>query len=249
MESLTLRRAAHLEAAAGVVAGFTTRAGGVSAAPYGRLNLGASVGDDAAAVAENRRRLAAALGFAPEAFALAGQVHGRAVRHVEAPGLYPGFDALVTTTPGVLLGIVAADCAAVLLADAAAGVVGAAHAGWRGAVAGIVGETVAAMARLGAEPARLAAYVSPCIGPARFEVGEEVAAAFDPAFVRRPPGAPRPFVDLKAALAAQLAAAGVPAAAVEVDAACTASDTARFFSYRAEGGQTGRMLGFIGKRA
>ncbi len=232
-----------------LAAGFTTRHGGVSEAPYATLNLGLSTADEAARVRENRRRLAEALGFAPDALGVAGQVHGAEVRAVDAPGLYVGFDGLVTAAPGVLLCITAADCAAVLLADAGAGVVGACHAGWRGAAAGIVPETVEAMTALGASPVRMRAYVGPCISAAHFEVGPEVAERFAPAFVRRFPGKDRPHVALKAALAAQLAEAGLPGDAVEVSPRCTFAETRDFFSHRAEGGVTGRMMGVIGMRA
>lgn len=230
----------------GVVAGFSTRAGGVSPAPYAALNLGLSTDDADANVRENRRRLFEGLGFGPDALAIAGQVHGAEVEVVDRGGLYRGTDGLATRTPGVLLCISAADCAAVLLADAEAGVVAACHSGWRGTVANIAARTVERAAALGAEPARLRAYVSPCISAEHFEVGEEVAAHFDDAFVRRPEGAPRPFVDLKGAIAAQLRAAGVRPAHVEVDPHCTVARRDRFFSYRAEDGRTGRMMGFVG---
>ena len=228
-----------------VRAGFSLREGGVSGAPFGSLNLGRSVGDAPDAVDENRRRFFGALGFDPDDAAVAGQVHGIAVRAVTTGGLYPGFDGLVTATPGVLLCITAADCAAVLLADAEAGVVGACHAGWRGTVGGIVGRTVAAMRTLGADPARTAAAVGPCISAAAFEVGPEVAQQFDPRFVA--PGTDdRAFVDLKAALRDQLAAAGLDPSAVDVSDACTASAPDRYYSHRASGGRTGRMMGAIG---
>lgn len=233
----------------GVVAGFTTRHGGVSAAPFGTLNLGLSTGDVRDHVVENRRRLVGALGFELEQLAVAGQVHGDRVRVVDGGGLYPGFDALVTDRPGVLLCITAADCAVVLLADPARGVVGACHSGWRGTVAGIAAKTVAEMAALGADPSRLRAYVSPCISAAHFEVGPEVAAQFDPAFVHRPEGGAKPHVDLKGVLVAQLRAAGLAEGAVEVSPHCTFAQTDLFFSYRAERGETGRMMGFIGMKA
>ncbi len=232
----------------GVVAGFSTRHGGVSAAPYASLNLGLSTGDDDARVRANRHRLVEDLGFSAGRLAVAGQVHGAQVLEVTAPGLFPGFDAMVTRTPGLLLGITAADCAAVLLADDGARVVGACHAGWRGAVARIVEKTVAAMARLGAEPARVRAYVSPCISMDNFEVGPEVASQFAPSFVHHLPGQDRPRVDLKAAIAAQLTAAGLAPEAVEVSPHCTFAETDDFFSHRAEKGRTGRMMGFIGMR-
>ncbi|RMF65337.1 MAG: peptidoglycan editing factor PgeF [Bacteroidetes bacterium] len=248
MTAPVLLRPALFDGVPGVAAAFTTRHGGVSAPPYASLNLGLSTDDDPAHVHENRRRVAAALGFAPEALALAGQVHGAAVRVVTAPGLYPGFDGLVTATPGLLLGITAADCAAVLLADADAGVVGACHAGWRGTVAGVVPATLDALRTLGARPERLRAYVGPCISARHFEVGPEVAARFDAAFVLRTPGQ-KPHVDLKAAVEAQLRQGGIPPDHIEVSARCTFAETHTFFSHRAEHGRTGRMMGLIGLRA
>lgn len=245
---LPLRRPAVFANVPGLAAGFTMRQGGVSAPPYASLNLGLSTDDDKGAVQENRRRMAAAAGFPVTALAIAGQVHGAAAKYVIEPGLYPGVDGLVTRTRGLLLCISAADCAAVLLADPVAEVLGACHAGWRGTVAGIVPNTLATMEDLGAVPARLRAYVSPCISVERFEVGPEVAAQFAPAFVHRKPSWPRPHVNLKAAITAQLEAAGVPRAAIEVDPACTMTETDRFFSYRAEQGQTGRMMGVVGWR-
>ncbi len=228
----------------GVVAGFSTRHGGVSPPPYASLNLGLGTGDDPAHVHENRRRLAAALGFSVDRLVIAGQVHGTAVLTARAPGLYPGYDALVTATPGLLLCLTAADCAAVLLADAGRRVVGACHAGWRGAAGGIVGRTIRAMALLGARPEALYACVGPCISTRHFEVGPEVAARFDARYVHHPPDGTRPHVDLKAAIAGDLAAAGVTD--VEVLPHCTVADNADFFSHRAGHGTTGRMMGVIG---
>jgi len=234
------------EAAPGVVAAFTPRTGGVSEAPFASLNLSVSTGDDTAHVEENRRRALASLGFSPDAMAIAGQVHGTRVQAARAPGFFAATDGLVTDTPGVLLSFTAADCAIVLLMDPEAGAVGGCHAGWRGAAAGIVSETVQALAALGAQPPRLRAYISPCISVDHFEVGEEVAAQFDAAHVHRPPEAPRPFVDLKGALHHQLTSAGLPTDAIEVDAQCTFAATDTFFSHRAEHGDTGRMMAFIG---
>jgi hypothetical protein len=200
-------------------------------------------------VAANRRRLGDALGVGPERWVTADQVHGAHVEAVAAPGPVAATDGLVTATPGLLLTIAVADCAPVLLADAEAGVVGACHAGWRGAVGGVVTATVRAMQALGADAGRVRAYVGPCIGPASFEVGPEVAARFDAAHVRRPPGAAKPHVDLPGALRAQLRAAGLPAGAVEASGHDTVAEADRFFSYRASGGTTGRLLGVIGRTA
>jgi YfiH family protein len=215
-----------------LVAGFTTRAFAPAAE---------------GAIHEARHRLGAQLGF--PAVACAGQVHGNAVAAVREGGRVPEHDGLVTDRADLLLTVLSADCALVLLADPEAGVVGACHSGWRGTAANVVQRTVDAMARLGAGAGRTRAYVGPCISAEAFEVGEEVAAAFEADYVVRRPEWPRPHVDLKAAVAAQLRAAGVPEAATEVDAACTASDLGRFYSYRAEGGTAGRLIGFIGRRS
>lgn len=233
---------------AGVVAAFSTRRGGVSPAPYASLNLGGNTEDEPKRVEENRRRVLRRLGFESEEVALGGQVHGSAVRYAAEPGFYEATDGLVTDVGGLVLAIQVADCAAVLLADPEAKVIGACHAGWRGAVAGIAGAATEQMRTLGARPERILAYVSPCISVEHFEVGPEVAARFKPAHLRHPDGAPRPFVDLKAAVADQLEEAGLLPEHIEVSEGCTVSDTEAFFSYRAEGGVTGRMMGFIALR-
>jgi hypothetical protein len=229
-----------------VVAGFSTRHGGVSAPPYDTLNLGVHVGDDPTSVEENRRRFCAALDTDPAWLATARQVHGSTVRVVEGPRHVPFCDGMVTDTPGVLLAVTAADCAAVLLADPEAGVVGACHSGWRGTVRDIAVHTVNAMVDQGADASRIHAYVSPCISASAFEVGPEVAAQFDDAHVRTRKEWRRPHVDLKAALADQLRSCGVTDAHLDVSHRCTAEEPEDFFSYRASGGgPTGMMCGAI----
>ena len=228
-----------------VTAGMSTRHGGVSSPPYDTLNLGRHMGDTASCVEENRRRFCAALDTDPAWLATAGQVHGSTVRVIDAPRHEPFCDGLVTTTPGLLLAISVADCAAVLLADPTRGVAGACHAGWRGTVRRIAADTVATMADHGAVPDAIRAYVSPCLSREALEVGPEVAAQFDNAVVARPDGADRPHVDLKGALRRQLESAGVPSDAIEVSGRCTAQETDHFFSYRASDGPTGRMFGAI----
>ena len=209
-----------------LAAGFTTRAFAAMDEPLDAV----------------RTRLAAQEGFAH--VASVGQVHGADVVTVSAGGHTPEHDGLVTRTPGVLLTVLSADCALVLLADVSAGVVGACHSGWRGTVAGVVGRTVEAMQHLGAE--RITAAIGPCISAEAFETGEEVAAQFPESSVVRRPEWPRPHVDLRADIARQLTEAGVDA--VDVSAECRVRSVVRFFSYRAEVGQTGRMLGFVGLR-
>ena len=168
-------------AAAPVRHGFFTREGGVSDGIFASLNCGFGSGDDPAKVAENRGRVAAALDVAPAALVTAYQVHGTETSVVIEPwrrDAAPKADAMATRTPGVALGILTADCAAVLLADPDARVIGAAHAGWRGALTGVVEAAIAAMERLGAERARIHAAIGPCIGRASYEVGPEFPAPF-----------------------------------------------------------------------
>ena len=172
----------------GLAHGFFTRRGGVSTGIYASLNCGPGSEDVPTHVTENRARAAGRLGVAPDALCTLYQVHGAEVATVdeswEARGR-PRADALVTRLPGRALGILTADCAPVLLVDPQARVIGAAHAGWRGLVAGVIEATLAAMEKLGARRARICAAIGPCIGQNSYEVGPEVVAAFtesEPAF-------------------------------------------------------------------
>ena len=230
--------AENLAGLKGVAHGFFTRDGGVSEGFYASLNCGLGSDDDPEAVRENRRRVVAHL--AATDVVSAHQVHGTTVLVVDAawpPGVRPKADAMVTAERGLAICVLTADCAPVLLADAAAGVVGAAHAGWRGAVAGVLEATVEGMERLGASRARIAAAVGPCIGQAAYEVGPEFEAEFlraDPANARffspGPVAGSRPHFDLSAYALSRLGAAGV-GRAVQCDA-CTYQRPQQFFSYR-----------------
>ena len=239
-----------------VAHGFFTRRGGVSTGSYAALNCSLSGQDAPEAVAENRARAARALGAAPEALVGLTQVHGVAVARVRTPwaaGAGPAADAMVTDRPGVALGIITADCAPVLLADAEAGVIGAAHAGWRGAASGVIEATVAAMEALGAARGRIAGAVGPCIGQASYEVGEDLRAAVLAAgtdgarFLAPGRREGRWQFDLSGYCAARLAAAGI--GRIDVVAADTAGDEARFFSHRrrtlAGGGPIGHQISMI----
>lgn len=218
----------------GVAHGFLGRRGGVSTGAVAGLNCGLGSGDERALVIENRRRAAEAV--LPGA-ALVGvhQVHGATCVTVSEPWGHdarPKADALVTDRPGILLSVVTADCAPVLLADAAAGVVGAVHAGWRGAAAGVAEAAVAAMVRLGARRGRIAAAVGPCIAQKNYEVDHGFAQALGAegeAFLAAGP-AGKPHFDLEGFVAARLTAAGV--ARVETLGLDTYGDEARFYSYR-----------------
>jgi YfiH family protein len=226
-----------LTALAGIGHGFFGRAGGVSGGLYASLNCGFGSDDAREAVAENRDRVARALGSA--GLVTVYQVHGTTVARVAGawpPDAAPRADALVTRTPGVALGILAADCAPVLLADAAARVIGAAHAGWKGALAGVVEATVAAMEAEGAERGRIVAAIGPCIAQPSYEVGSEFAQRFvdaDPANARWFAAGKTPDkrqFDLPGYLAARVGALGL--AAVTTLGLDTLADPGRWFSYR-----------------
>ncbi len=242
-------QAPGLAAIPGLVHGFTDRDGGVSEGRYATLNLASKWGDDVVAVAHNRARLAAAAGFALARLRCAKQVHGNDV--IDAATIdpqrepAPQADALVCRREdGLVVGVLTADCVPVLVADDAGTIAAAIHAGWRGVVAEIVSHTLAAIAARGVAPARLRAAIGPCIEQPAFEVGEEVAQRFAPAFVDR--SGPRPHVDLVAAVRAQLQHGGVPAAAIERVGGCTHAQPQRYFSFRRDGAGIGQMLAFIG---
>lgn len=219
--------------------GFFTRRGGVSSGPFASLNCSLSGHDSRDAVLENRARAVRTLGGMPEGLVGLTQVHGAETVHVTdgwAPGAGPRADAMVTDRPEIALGIVTADCAPVLFADTAAGVVGAAHAGWRGAVAGVLEATIAAMEALGARPEHIATAVGPCIGQASYEVGADLRDAVlarnagDTRFFAPGQREDRWQFDLAGYCAARLTAAGLrQVGAVPAD---TAADAARFFSHR-----------------
>lgn len=219
--------------------GFFTREGGVSEGIFASLNCGLGSRDDAERVAENRRRAMAALALAESGLATCHQVHSASVVVVDAVwprAERPRADAMVTRRRGVALGILTADCAPVLFADAEAGVIGAAHAGWRGAVSGVLEATVAAMVGLGAAPARIRAGIGPCIAQPSYEVGPEFPAPFlaaDPAdadLFRAAPRAGHFLFDLAGYAARRLSRLGL--GRIERTGGDTAADPQRFFSYR-----------------
>ncbi len=192
--------------------------------------------------------VAGAFGAGPCGTAMLRQVHaGRWVR-ADAPwgSERPRADAVISNRPGVLAGVRTADCFPVLLADPRTRSVAAVHAGWRGTVAGVLPRAVRGLEReFGARPADIEAAIGPGIGPCCFEVGEEVASRFPARCVKR--GNRKPHVDLASALKGQLAGSGVRTAAVA--GLCTSCNLGRFYSYRAEGAGTGRMLSVVGLRA
>lgn len=244
-------------APAGVGAAMSTRAGGVSGGVYGSLNLGVAVGDEPAAVAQNRARFTAALGAQP---VWLRQVHGNRVLRLHAGGdstpAEPA-DAAWTSDFGVACTVQAADCMPVLFALRDGSAVAAAHAGWRGLAGGVLEATVQALCTSAGEgrrvaPAEVLAWLGPCIGPREFEVGADVLQAFgeDPAapdaqrfvYRARPDGTPRWLAHLQRLARERLAAAGVQN--ITDAAACTVEQASAFFSFRRDG-VTGRMAAAV----
>ncbi len=245
-----------LDDAPGIRHGFFTRRGGVSEGPYASLNCGQGSADDPERVRINRARAMARLGHREADLATGYQVHSARVAVVERPwaaAARPEVDGLATRSPGVALGILTADCAPVLLADVRAGVIGAAHAGWRGAWSGVIEATVAAMEGLGARRDRILAAVGPCINQDSYEVGPELVARV----TRGEPDAQRFFrpsrragharFDLPGYVASRLGALSIAAFEGSPYDTCAGED--RFFSYRRVtlngGGDYGRMLSAI----
>ena len=248
--------AVSLTAIPGIRHRFFTRKGGVSKGQFASLNCGFSAGDELARVTENRARVCAKLSnHSKILLTTAQQVHGTDTATVS--GAWEGnpleADALVTATPGIALGVLTADCAPVLLADPYAGVIGGAHAGWRGALAGVTGAAVQAMVDLGADPGRMIAAIGPCISQESYEIGPEFPTPFlaeDPdnrRFFTRPGEDGRQWFDLGSYVTMRLKVDGV--GAVESIGLDTCADDTRFFSYRrsvqAGGSNVGRQVSVI----
>jgi purine-nucleoside/S-methyl-5'-thioadenosine phosphorylase / adenosine deaminase len=233
------RAAIRAPALDGAAHAFFTRQGGASEGVYASLNGGVGSKDDPAAVAENRARMARVLGVAPRNFLVPYQIHSADALAVSAPwaeGMRPRCDGLVTATPGLALGVTGADCGVLLFVDPAAGVIGAAHAGWKGALTGMVEALVAAMEALGARRANISGALGPTIGPGSYEVGPEFFARFaaeDKGFAKffAPSGKPgHHLFDLPGFIAMRADQARV--GAFENLGLDTYADEARFFSYR-----------------
>lgn len=234
-----------MELAPGIGYHVTDRHGGVSPAPYDSMNMGAGSGDDPSNVLRNRRATAASLGLDPGRVVFMRQVHSASAVTVEAPfgDDAPELDGVVTTSPGLALAVLVADCVPVLLADPVARVVGAAHSGRVGTVAGIVPATVAEMRTHGADPARMVAFVGPSACGGCYEVPDamraEVSAEVPAAWAVTSQGTAG--LDVRAGVGEQLAKAGVTD--VRHDTRCTI-ETADLYSYRGEG-RTGRFAAYV----
>ncbi len=223
----------------GIPHGFFGRRGGVSSGLYDSLNCGLGSQDAREAVLENRARVASHLG-APDAPVLTcHQVHSADAVVIDTPwgpGEQPKADALVTRTPGLVLGALAADCMPILFADAEAGVVAAAHAGWKGALAGVERSTISAMETIGAKRARIRAVIGPCISQSAYEVGPEFVASFvaqdatASRFFTTPTGGARPHFDLPGFMLDRLSSLGL--ASAQWLGACTYAEPEAYFSFR-----------------
>lgn len=226
--------------ASGATLAFSTRRGGTSDPPFDSLNLGRSTEDRPERVAENRRRLLAALGLDPARLATAGQVHGARITRATAPGHHLRCDALVTRVPGLVLAVTTADCMP-LLFDAP-GAIAAAHSGWRGTAAGMPRAALDALCEAaGATPDAVTVHLGPCIRACCYRVGPEVAERFPARVVARRDG--ECHLDLPAAARLQLLEAGLPAESFHDLGQCTACDADRYFSHRRDAGRTGRLWG------
>lgn len=235
----------------GFVHGFPERGGGVSSGLRSSLNLGVRWGDDQANVATNRRLLAEHAGYDPAQLVATRHVHGTNVWRVGEP-LADGaeFDGLVSDQIGPVLGAFAADCIPLVFAEPEARVCGAAHAGWRGTVAGIATNVITRMVELGARPERIRVALGPSIGPCCFEVGREVVDEFRAVLGDLPglivEGPNKNHIDLRVATRRFLEAAGVRPENIDDRPPCTKCEGDRFFSYRRDGREGGVHMGFIG---
>lgn len=224
--------------------GFTTRLGGVSEGPFGSLNLSPATGDDPKRVEENQRRVLAAFGYPP--VAALKQVHGTEVHRVAGPGLWEG-DGLLTRTPGLLLRVGVADCYPLLLYHPQ-GAVGALHAGWRGVVGGILPRALALLEGWGMDPHEAHLALGPGIGGGCYQVGKEVAEAFQraglPTFTPDPRAPGKYLLDLEQALLLQAKRAGLREERIYRVGLCTHCQPT-LFSHRRDQGRTGRMWGLV----
>jgi YfiH family protein len=226
---------------AGLRHGFSTRRGGVSRPPFGDLNLGLNTSDDPASIRENLSKFCLAGPWDCDRMAFTRQVHGEAIAAADAPGVFSDTDALVTDTGDLALAVQVADCVPVFLFDPRRRAVGLVHAGWRGSALDLAGKTAAAMAeRFGSRPADLSACIGPSIGPCCFEVGPEVAERFPSRYLERG------RLDLWSRNRDSLIDAGLMPDSIHLSRLCTVCHKDWFFSYRGDGGETGRMMAVIG---
>lgn len=240
-----------------VTAGFTTRNGGASRAPFNSLNLAFHTGDQQANVEANRSAVTRAFGIGPHLLLTVQQVHGSEILIIDEPNPDMAHfqkvecDAVITNQRGIMIGILVADCYPVLLYDPQGPAAAVVHVGWRGAAAGLIGRTVKAMGEIfGCRPERLCAAIGPGIGGHGYEVDRPVREAFragagDWEKIARETSLGRWLLDLRLSCRLQLAAAGVAEGRIEVLEECTCCHRETFYSYRRDKGRTGRQMGFV----
>ena len=230
--------------AAKVIAGFTTRSGGVSRPPYDSLNLGFNTSDDQVSVSENWQRLTAFLGVDPSNVARMNQVHGVHVRNIDSGGVYPDTDGIITGTPGLLMCVMVADCTPLLLYDPGHHTAAALHCGWRPLTGGIVERAIHAMTgKFGADPEMLLAATGPSAGSCCYEIGQDVADRLHPETIIHRDG--RLFGDLRAEIALRLTALSVNPANIDNNSDCSIHMNSLYFSHRRDGSSSGRSAGYI----
>jgi YfiH family protein len=239
------------------VQGFTTRHEGVSRTPYNSLNLGTNTQDQAHSVEGNRSLLARAFGITQEKLVTVKQVHGSDILVIDEPNddinhfLGIEGDAIITNQPGIMIGVCVADCAPILLCDPEKKIIAAVHAGWKGTAAKLASKTVAGMKSLfECSPKKLQARIGPCIGKCCYQVDTPVKQAFTTnglewSAYAEASGPDTWQLDLAAANHALLIAAGIPAAQIQTSGMCVCCHRELFFSYRRDGAETGRQMGFI----
>jgi polyphenol oxidase len=208
------------------------------------INVGLNTAEDQNRVWQKRAQYLEKLGIPVSSVVFARQIHSANVLYITESGTVDGADGYITDQPGLALAIQVADCAAVFIADRSRGIIGAAHAGWKGAAANILLNTVSMMKSKGAKTENMQAWISPCIGTSRFEVGEEVAEMFPSEYVLRE-GFEKPHIDLKGFVRSQLMQCGLPGDRIYTDPGCTYDDSERFYSYRRDRDRAGRMMGLI----
>src|ERR1700741_1748165 len=233
----------------GLIAAQSTRLGGVSSKPFDSLNLGLSTEDDSGKVQQNRKSFFDSLGISEEEVASSGQVHGKDGFISDRSQSAQCYDAVITNKKGLLVAITIADCTPVLIYDSYSHAAAAIHAGWRGTVQQIVPNTLQQMKKeYGTRAEDCFAYIGTCISEKAFEVEADVADQFSSDLKHFDERKQKFFVDLKKANLQQLINEGVPTIQIEISDRCTVLNNDRYFSYRKEKGQTGRMMAVIGTK-
>ena len=227
-----------------LICGFTTRLGGISSPPFDSLNLGYATPDEQSAVCENHNILYRYLGVDASNAAFMEQVHGGFVCEVDSGGISPGADGIITSKPGILLGVKCADCIPLLLFDPVRMAAGAIHCGWRPIVAGIAVKALNLMAENhGSNPGDIIAVLGPSAGPCCYEVGTDVAGRLNHGSVINRNG--KLYADLRAELKHRLLDYGLNARNIEIIPHCTICNKSLYFSYRRDGSLSGRTMGYI----